>query len=397
MELGKALHRLTWLRGVTVSVPFNSPQFFGDPFASVGDSLRDGGAGGGRYGERCEAWLCERIGCAGALLTPSCTAALELAALTLDLRPGDEVVMPSFTFPSLAAAVALRGAVPVFVDVRAATLGVDPTLVEEAVTPRTRAIATLAYGGIDPGLHELSAIARRHGLRVIEDNAHGLCATTHDRPLGSFGDLAALSFHTTKNVQIGEGGALLVNNPELLDRAHVLQDKGTNRRDFVRGRVRHYEWVDVGSSPLLSEVAAALLWSQLLYADEITTRRRAVCGAYRDSFAALADAGVVDVPPLGPRTAPDGHVFCFLTRSGEDRGRAIAALRAAGIEATFHYVPLHSSPAGRRVGRTHGNLAVTDRVASTIVRLPVWPGLPEDVPELAAAAVAGALADAPVR
>jgi dTDP-4-amino-4,6-dideoxygalactose transaminase len=270
-------------------------------------------------------------------------------------------------------------------------------LVEDAVTSRTRAIWTLSYGGIAAGLDEVRAIAGRHGLRVVEDNAHGLCATSHGRPLGSFGDLAALSFHTTKNVQIGEGGALLLNDPSLVERARTLQDKGTNRRDFLRGRVARYEWVEVGSSPLLSDVSAALLWSQLLHADEITARRRAICAAYRDAFAALAADGVVDVPPLPPGAEPDGHVFFFLARSTEERAAAIDALRAAGVEATFHYVPLHSSPAGRRCGRAHGALPVTDRVAATIVRLPVWPGLPQDVPERAAAAVARALAHVPVR
>jgi dTDP-4-amino-4,6-dideoxygalactose transaminase len=369
-------------------IPFTSPRFFGDPNRAVGDAIaRGGGAGNGRYAERCTQWLRERVGCEAALLTPSCTAALELATLALGLGPGDEAVMPSFAFPSLAAAVALRGACPVFVDARRDTLGLDETLIEAAITPRTRAICTLAYGGVAGAVDAVRAIADRHGLPIIEDNAHGLCASHAGRPLGSFGNFAALSFHATKNVQIGEGGALLVNDASFAERARTLQDKGTNRSDFLRGRVARYEWVEVGSSPLIGEVSAALLWSQLLCADEITAQRRAICAAYREAFAALASDGIVELPPEVPDAVADGHVFFFLARCPEDRPALIDALRAAGLEATFHYVPLHSSPAGRRCGRVHGTLPVTDHVAATIVRLPVWPGLPDHVPELAAEAV----------
>jgi dTDP-4-amino-4,6-dideoxygalactose transaminase len=379
-------------------IPFTSPRFFGDPSGAVEDAIaRGGGAGHGRYAERCTQWLRERVDCAAALLTPSCTAALELAALALELEPGDEAVMPSFAFPSLAAAVALRGARPVFVDVRPDTLGLDERLVEAAVTPRTRVICTLAYAGVAGDVGAIRAIAGRHGLAVVEDNAHGLCATHAGRPLGSFGDLAALSFHATKNVQIGEGGALLINDPDLVDRTLTLQDKGTNRRDFVRGRVPRYEWVDIGSSPLVGEVPAALLWSQLQHADAITERRRAICAAYREAFAPLAGEGLVELPTPPPEAAPDGHAFFLLARSPQERPALIASLREAGIEATFHYVPLHASPAGRRCGRVHGSLAVTDHVAATIVRLPVWPGLPDHVPELAARAVERALARVAVR
>jgi dTDP-4-amino-4,6-dideoxygalactose transaminase len=380
------------------AVPFTSPRFFGDPYTAVGDAIADGGgAGNGPHGARCEAWLRERTGCAAALLTPSCTAALELAALVLGLGPGDEAIVPSFAFPSLAAAVALRGARPVFVDVRRATLGLDPALVEDAVTARTRAIFLLHYGGVAADVEEHRAIARRHGLALVEDNAHGLCAAHDGRPLGSFGALAALSFHATKNVQIGEGGALLVNDGGLVERARTLQDKGTNRRDFLRGRVARYEWVEVGSSPLLGEVPAALLGSQLACAEEIAAQRRAICARYRDAFAPLAAEGVVAAAGAPPGATTDGHVFWFLVASAADRPATLDALAAAGIEATFHYTPLHASAAGRRCGRVHGALPVTDHVAATIVRLPVWPGLPDDVPERAAAAVARVTARAAVR
>jgi dTDP-4-amino-4,6-dideoxygalactose transaminase len=287
----------------------------------------------------------------------------------------------------LAAAVALRGARPVFVDIRQDTLGLDEERIEAAITARTRAICTLNYAGVAGDVDRVSEIAGAHGLRVIEDNAHGLCATYRGRPLGSFGDLAALSFHATKNVQIGEGGALLVNDPSLVQHILTLQDKGTNRNDFNRGLVAKYEWVELGSSPHIGEVPAALLWSQLAEADEITARRRAICAAYRDAFAPLADKGLVELPFDVPDVRPDGHAFCLLARRPEDRPELIRALADARIQATFHYAPLHSSPAGRRYGRTQGSLAVTERVAATIVRLPVWPGLPDDVPARAAAAI----------
>ena len=379
-------------------VPFNHPRLFGRPEHAIGLAIAGGdGAGGGPYGQRCAQWLQDRVGCAAAVITPSCTAALELAALAIGLEAGDEVVMPSFAFPSLAAAVALRGARPVFVDIRADTLGLDEGRIEAAITGRTRAICTLNYAGVAGDVDRVRAIADAHGLRIIEDNAHGLCATYRGRPLGSFGDLAALSFHATKNVQIGEGGALLVNDPSLVQRVATLQDKGTNRSDFNRGLVAKYEWVELGSSPHIGEVPAALLWSQLGEADGITAQRRAVCAAYREAFAPLADKGLVELPFDVADARPDGHAFCLLARRPEDRPELISALADAGIQATFHYAPLHASPAGRRYGRAHGALTVTERVAATIVRLPVWPGLPEDVPARAAAAAERTLAASPVR
>jgi dTDP-4-amino-4,6-dideoxygalactose transaminase len=380
-------------------VPFNNPRLFGQPAGPVNLAIAGGdGAGGGPYGQRCSQWLQDRIGSAAAVITPSCTAALELAALAIGLEVGDEVVMPSFAFPSLSSAIALRGARPVFVDIRNDTLGLDEERIEAAITPRTRAICTLNYAGVAGNVDRVREIADAHGLRVIEDNAHGLCATYRGRPLGSFGDLSAVSFHATKNVQIGEGGALLVNDPALVERIVMLQDKGTNRSDFNLGLVAKYQWVDLGTSPLIGEVPAALLWSQLLVADEITAQRRAICDAYRDAFSPLADKGLVALPVDVPGVSPDGHVFCVLARRPEDRPKLISALADAGIQATFHYVPLHASPAGLRYGRTHGSMAVTERVAATIIRLPVWPGLPEDVPTRAAAAIYRTAATAsPVR
>lgn len=370
------------------TVPFTNPRLFGHPERPVSLAIAGGaGAGGGPYAQRCAQWLQDRTGAAAALITPSCTAALELAALAIDLRAGDEVVMPSFAFPSLATAAALRGARPVFVDIRQDTLGLDEEGIEPAITSRTRAICTLNYAGVAGDVDRVRAIADAHGLRIVEDNAHGLCATHRARPLGSFGDLSTLSFHATKNVQIGEGGALLINDPTMLERIVTLQNKGTNSREFHLGLVDKYEWVELGSSPHIGEVAAALLWSQLLEADAITEQRRAICAAYRRAFAPLADAGLLELPLDVPGARPDGHAFCVLARRPEDRPRLIGALADAGIQATFHYAPLHTSPAGLRYGRAHGSLAVTERVAATIIRLPVWPGLPADVPARAASAL----------
>jgi dTDP-4-amino-4,6-dideoxygalactose transaminase len=383
--------RLTTLPGV----PFNNPRLFGQPAEPISLAIAGGdGAGGATYGQRCSQWLQGRIGSAAAVITPSCTAALELAALAIGLQVGDEVVMPSFAFPSLAAAVALRGARPVFVDIRPDTLGLDEARIEQAITSRTRAICTLNYAGVAGDVDRVRDIADAHGLRIVEDNAHGLCATYRGRPLGSFGDLSALSFHATKNVQIGEGGALLVNDPTLVERVVTLKNKGTNRSDFDLGLVAKYEWVELGTSPLIGEVPAALLWSQLLEADEITAQRRAICAAYRDAFSPLADKGLVELPFDVPGVRPDGHAFCVLAGRPEHRPRLIGALADAGIQATFHYVPLHASPAGRRYGRTYGSLPVTERVAATIIRLPVWPRLPDDVPMRAAAAIHRASATA---
>jgi dTDP-4-amino-4,6-dideoxygalactose transaminase len=370
------------------SVPLSKPHVTGNEVKYIAEAIALGEfSGNGTFGQRCSQRLREQYGASNVLITPSCTAALELAALLAGIGPGDEVLVSSFAFPSIVSAFALRGATPVFVDIRDDTLGMDEELLEQAITSRTRAIAVLHYGGLAGDIERVVELAAANNLRLIEDNAHGTFATKNGKPLGTFGHLGALSFHATKNIQVGEGGGLIINDPELVERAEILQEKGTDRQRFMRGDVPRYEWIEIGSSPLLGELPAAALWAQLEAAEEITAARLKICDAYREAFGPLAAADVVRLPAEIPGSATDGHVFYFLVDDLDERTKALDALREAGIGAAFHYVPLDTAPAGRKYGRVHGALDVTHRVASTIVRLPVWPGLPGDVPQRAAAVI----------
>jgi dTDP-4-amino-4,6-dideoxygalactose transaminase len=298
-----------------------------------------------------------------------------MAAMLADLEPGDEVILPSFTFVSTANAVALRGATPVFVDIRADTLNLDETLVERAVTPKTRAIVPVHYAGVACDMDALTAIADRHGLMLIEDAAQALLSTYRGRPLGAIGDLGALSFHETKNVIAGEGGALLIRDERLVARAEIIREKGTNRSSFFRGQVDKYTWVDIGSSYLPSEIIAAFLFAQLESARELTTRRCRAWTRYHDAFADLEDAGTVRRPIVPPECGHNAHLYYLLLPSLAARTATIARLKEHGIAALFHYVPLDTSPAGRRFARTSGDLPVTHDVSDRLVRLPLWPGL----------------------
>ncbi|HXD38875.1 MAG TPA: dTDP-4-amino-4,6-dideoxygalactose transaminase, partial [Rhodanobacter sp.] len=320
-------------------------------------------------------WLERRTGTRKALLTHSCTAALEMAAILLDLQPGDEVIMPSFTFVSTANAFVLRGAVPVFVDIRPDTLNIDEALIEQAITPRTRAICVVHYAGVACEMDTIMAIAARHRLRVVEDAAQAMLSLYKGRPLGSIGDLAALSFHETKNVISGEGGALLINDPALVERAEVIREKGTNRTRFFRGQVDKYTWVDLGSSYLPSELVAAFLAAQLEEADHITSRRLAIWDRYHAWAAPLESAGRLRRPVIPAECAHNAHMYFLLLRGLEARTHFIEAMKAAGIGTVFHYIPLHSSPAGQRYGRMSGTLAHTDAASDGLVRLPLWIGL----------------------
>jgi len=360
-------------------IPFNVPQIVGREHEYIDEALSSGKlSGNGRFARRAAAWLEDRLGCARALITPSCTAALEMAAILCDLGPGDEIIAPSFTFVSTANAFALRGAIPVFVDVQPETLNIDPDAVERAITPATRAVVVVHYAGVGCDMERIMEIAARHGLRVIEDAAHGLPGTWRGRQLGSIGDLATFSFHETKNVHCGEGGALVVNDPELVARAEIIQEKGTDRAQFFRGQVDKYTWRDVGSSYLLSEVSAAFLWAQLERLDAITAQRRAIWGRYKEAFAPLESAGVVRCPNVPEGCEHSGHLFYLLLPSQELRDEMIRALAARGVLAVFHYVPLHSSPAGRKLGRIAGEMTVTDELSARLVRLPIWFGLGEE-------------------
>jgi dTDP-4-amino-4,6-dideoxygalactose transaminase len=365
---------------VNPPIPFNRPYLTGKELAYIQQAHENLMlSGDGPLTAACERWLEGEVGCRRALLTHSCTAALEMAALLADVGPGDEVIMPSFTFVSTANAFVLRGAVPVFVDVRADTLNIDEALLEAAITPRTRAICVVHYAGVGCAMDPILAVAAKHGLMVVEDAAQGICATYRDRPLGSFGALAALSFHETKNITCGEGGALLVNDPALVARAEVIREKGTNRKAFMDGKVDKYTWVDLGSSFLPGEISAGFLRAQMEEAWPITRRRLAIWDTYHAAFAQAEAAGRCRRPIVPDDCRHNAHLYYLLLPKGADRGRFIAAMAAAGIGAIFHYVPLHSSPGGRRFGRVDGELPVTDRVAASLVRLPLFLGVEDDI------------------
>jgi dTDP-4-amino-4,6-dideoxygalactose transaminase len=309
------------------------------------------------------------------MLTHSCTAALEMAAFLLDLSPGDEIIMPSFTFVSTANAFAIRGAVPVFVDIRADTLNLDETLVEAAITPRTRAIVVVHYAGVGAEMDALLRIAARHSLAIVEDAAQGLMSTYKGRPLGAIGSYGALSFHETKNVICGEGGALLVADSAHAARAEIVREKGTDRSRFMRGEIDKYTWVDLGSSYLPGEILAAFLYAQMEEADEITRQRLQIWDGYHHAFADLECRDLVRRPVVPEHCRHNAHIYYLLLRDGGERDRVLRELKEREVGALFHYVPLHSSPAGRRYGRCGSSMAVTDDSSRRLIRLPLWLGL----------------------
>jgi len=357
-------------------IPFSKPTLGPLEHEYVAQALASGHLhGGGPFTRKCERWLEARLGCGRAIIVPSCTAALEMAALLFEIGPGDEVIMPSYTFVSTANAVALRGGVPVFVDIRHETLNIDEDLVEAAITPRTRALFPVHYAGTPCDLRRLRSIADRHGLHMAEDAAQALLSSHQGTMAGTAGHLGCLSFHSTKNVTCGEGGALLVNDPGLAARAEVLHEKGTDRSRFMRGEVDKYSWRDLGSSYVPSEVTAALLLAQLERAEELNTARQRAWDAYHEALAQLDRDGrlVRQVLPAGCKG--NAHIFFVVLPTAEERDALLAHLRSRGIGATFHYVPLHSSPAGRRLGRAAGSLRNTDDLAARMVRLPLWPGI----------------------
>lgn len=357
-------------------IPFNKPYMTGREQEYIAQAhANEHLSGDGPFTKRCHAMLEQRIGTRKALLTQSCTAALEMAAILLDLHAGDEVIMPSFTFVSTANAFVLRGAVPVFVDIRPDTLNIDENLIEQAVTSRTRAICVVHYAGVACEMDSIMAIAARHGLKVVEDAAQGICSTYKGRQLGSIGDLAALSFHETKNVISGEGGALLVNDPALVERAEIIREKGTNRSKFFRGQVDKYTWVDVGSSYLPSEIIAAFLAAQLEDADAITEQRLSIWDKYHAWAAAHETAGRLRRPIVPDDCTHNAHMYYLLLNSLAERTRFITAMKKANVNTVFHYIPLHSSPAGQRFGRSVGKMTHTEHVSDRLVRLPFWIGL----------------------
>jgi dTDP-4-amino-4,6-dideoxygalactose transaminase len=373
-------------------IPFNQPQLVGREHAYIDEAIASGKlSGNGLFSRRCADWFEREVGARRALITPSCTAALEMSAILAEVGPDDEVIMPSFTFVSCANAFALRGATPVFVDVVPDTLNIDPDAVAAAITERTRAIVAVHYGGVACDMARLGEIASRHDLILVEDAAHALPAAVDGRPLGSIGQLATFSFHETKNVHCGEGGALLVNDPALVERAEIVQEKGTNRARFFRGEISKYTWQDIGSSYLLSEVAAAFLWAQLEHLEDVTRRRLTIWRRYHDAFATLEEEGALRRPMVPAGCEHSAHLYYLLLPTQERRDELITRLAARDVQAVFHYVPLHESPAGRRFGRAAGALDATSDLSGRLVRLPLWAGLgPEDI-ERVIAAVAGSV------
>jgi dTDP-4-amino-4,6-dideoxygalactose transaminase len=369
-------------------IPFNKPYMTGKELWYIGQAHANRHlSGDGSFTKRCHEWLEQRIGCAKALLTHSCTGALDMAAMLADVKPGDEVIMPSFTFVSTANAFVLRGATPVFVDVRPDTLGLDESKIETAVTARTRVIVPVHYAGVACDMDAIMAIARRHELIVIEDAAHGIMSSCRGRPLGSMGHLAALSFHETKNITCGEGGALLVNDPRFAERAEIIREKGTNRNQFFRGQVDKYTWQDIGSSYLPGELTAAFLSAQMEEADSITARRLAIWERYHAGLASAEREGLLRRPVVPPECRHNAHMYYVLLPEAAKRAHFMAALKGRGIDTVFHYVPLHSAPAGERFGRVSGDCGLTTSISERLVRLPLWVEMTEAMVDEVVAAV----------
>ena len=357
-------------------IGFNKPYLTGNELDYIGQAHAQGQlAGDGMFTKRCSGWLEAHTGALRVLLTHSCTAALEMAAILADIKDGDEVIMPSYTFVSTANAFVLRGGVPVFVDIRPDTLNIDETMIEAAVTERTKAIVVVHYAGVACEMDTIMDIAGRHGLLVIEDAAQAVMSRYKGRPLGSIGDLGCYSFHETKNIISGEGGALLINNPKFIERAEIIREKGTNRSRFFRGEVDKYTWVDIGSSYLPGEIIAAFLWAQLEQADQITERRRALWNRYHEAFADLERAGLIRRPFIPRDCSHNAHMYYVILNGAIERSSFINMLKERGVHSVFHYIPLHSAPASIDLAKSHGSMNVTDELSERLVRLPLWIGV----------------------
>jgi dTDP-4-amino-4,6-dideoxygalactose transaminase len=364
-----------------MKIPFNKPYMTGDELSYVSQAHANGHlAGDGLFTKKCNEWLEQQIGCEKALLTHSCTAALEMAAILCELELGDEVIMPSYTFVSTANAFVLQGAIPVFVDIRPDTLNIDETKIEAAISPRTKAIVPVHYAGVACEMDVIMGIAQRHNLIVIEDAAQAIQASYKGRALGSIGDLGTVSFHETKNIISGEGGALLVYNPRFQDKSVIIREKGTNRSSFLLGKVDKYTWVDIGSSYLPSELIAAFLWAQMEHAEEITQRRLALWHTYHQALEPLEAKGQVRRPIIPQDCGHNAHMYYLLLPDMEKRSDFIAQMQAQNVSCVFHYIPLHNSPMGSKCGISSGDLPITQNLSQRLVRLPMWVELEEHLP-----------------
>ena len=369
-------------------IPFNKPYMTGKELWYISQAHHDGQlAGDGNYTKKCHQWLENHTHSHKALLTHSCTAALEMSAILADLEPGDEVIMPSYTFVSTANAFVLRGAIPIFVDIRPDTLNLDETLVETAITHRTRAIVPVHYAGVGCEMDTLQQIATKHQLLLIEDAAQGLMSSYKGKPLGSFGDLACFSFHETKNIIAGEGGSLIVNNPRFTESAEIIREKGTNRSQFFRGQVDKYTWIEKGSSYLPGELIAAFLYAQLEEAQQIITNRLKVWDYYHQLLEPLEKSGKLRRPIIPPDCQHNAHMYYILLEDLQTRTQLINYLKEQGINAVFHYVPLHSSPAGEHYGMVNGKMDNTNFLSDCLLRLPMFPELTTSQIEIVVQAV----------
>ncbi len=356
-----------------IRIPFNKPHLAGRELVYIRDAhKRRQLAGDGFYTKSCQTWMNEKFGCNYSLLTHSATAALEMIAILADLKPGDEVIMPSYTFVSTANAFVLRGIIPVFVDIRKDTINIDESLIEQAITKKTKAIIVVHYAGVACDMDEIRKIAKKHNIPVMEDAAHAFLAKYKDQYLGTVGDMAAFSFHETKNIISGEGGALFINKKSYIERAQIIREKGTNRTKFFEGKVDKYTWVDVGSSYLPGEIIASFLMAQLDKSASITKKRLVIWKRYHKELKDLEKKEFIRRPIIPQYATHNAHLYYILTRSLKERDGLIGFLKERGILAVTHYIPLHSSPAGKKFGKTPNSMNITDEISETLVRLPLY-------------------------
>lgn len=361
-------------------IPFNKPFIAGKELDYIWQAVITNShlSGDGPFTQRCQQWLEHKLGSNKVLLTTSCTAALEMAAILCNIQAGDEVIMPSYTFVSTANAFVLRGATPVFIDIREDTMNIDETLIEKAITSKTKAIVPVHYAGRACAMDKIMEIAGRHGLCVIEDSAQALLSSFKGQYLGTIGNMGCLSFHETKNIISGEGGALLLNDEKLYERAEIIWEKGTNRKKFFKEEISKYTWVDIGSSYLPSEIIAAFLYAQLEHAEDIIKKRRSIWLKYLKKLMPLVEANKIKLPTAFHENNYNGHIFYLLAKSSQERNDLLKHLNKHGVNAIFHYIPLHSSPAGQKYGKIGSKLVVTDNISERIVRLPLYYEMTDD-------------------
>ncbi|MEO1922945.1 MAG: dTDP-4-amino-4,6-dideoxygalactose transaminase [Nautiliaceae bacterium] len=361
-------------------IPFNKPCYTGNEYKYVLQAMKSSHiSGNGPFGKKCEKWFEEKLNCKRALLTPSCTHALEMTAMLIDIKPGDEVIMPSFTFVSTANAFVLRGAKIIFVDIRPDTMNIDENLIEQAITEKTKAIVVVHYAGVSCNMDKIMDIAKKHNLFVIEDAAQGMMSFYKNKPLGTIGHLGAYSFHETKNyTSAGEGGLLIINDEKFIERAEIIREKGTNRSQFFKGLVDKYTWVDIGSSYLMNDVSAAYLWGQLEKAEEILEYRLNAWDFYYENLKKLEDNGYLELPVIPKDCNHNAHIFYIKVKNEKVRDRLLNFLKQNGILATFHYIPLHTSPAGKKYGEFRGKDIYTIKESSRLIRLPLFYGIKKE-------------------